>query len=327
MVEGGAGMNQRYARQMVLPEIGEAGQAKIAGASVLVVGAGGLGCPVLSYLAGAGVGRIIIIDPDRVEISNLHRQVLFDVDDVGQAKAETAAAKIGKLNPDCYVEAIVARLTPANADELVAKVDIVVDAADSLAVTYVLSDAAMLAAKPLVSASITGMKGYVGVFCGDAPSYRAVFPDMPAQLGNCATAGVLGSAVGVLGSLQAQMVLQLALGSQPSPAGKIVTVDFQTLSFGGFSFLGAPEPDDGLRFIDASQFQSGDLIVDLRGVDEAPVAVTVRALRIDVGAIDQLEKRTNRVVLCCRSGLRAWRGARKLQARGFENLALLALGE
>lgn len=326
MAECGAGMNQRYARQMVLPEFGEVGQAKISATSVLVVGAGGLGCPVLSYLAGAGIGRILIIDPDRVEISNLHRQVLFDVDDVGQAKAETAVAKIRKLNPDCHVEALVVRLTPINVDVLVSNADIIVDAADSLAVTYILSDAAKLAGKVLVSASVNAFKGYVGVFCGDAPSYRAVFPDMPTQLGNCATAGVLGSAVGVLGSLQAQMVLQLALGSQPSPAGKIVTVDFQTLTFGGFSFVGAPDPDDGWCFIDVGQFQPDDFIVDLRGPDEAPLVVTPQAMRIDVGAIDQLEKRTNRIVLCCRSGLRAWRGAQKLQTRGFENIVLVALG-
>ncbi len=322
-------MSQRYTRQMMLPEVGEDGQAKIANTSVLVVGAGGLGCPILSYLARAGIGRIIVIDHDRIELSNLHRQVLYDMDDVGQSKAETAAAKLARFNPDSRVKAIAARLTPANAGELVAKADVVIDAADSLAVTYILSHAAKLAAKPLVSASVNGLKGYAGVFCGSAPSYRAVFPDMPHQLGNCATAGVLGTAVGVLGSLQAHMVLQLALASEPTPAGKIVTIDFKTLAFGGFSFLGAPEPDDGLCFIDPTQFRKDDVIVDLRGTDEALIPVTPDAYRISVTDIGRLAKKKTqgrRLVLCCRSGLRAWRAGRLLQSRGLTNLALVALG-
>lgn len=322
-------MNQRYARQEVLPEVGEEGQAKISNTSVLVVGAGGLGCPILSYLAGAGIGRIIVIDHDRIELSNLHRQVLYDMDDVGQSKAETAAAKLARFNPGCRVEAIATRLTPANAGELVAEADIVVDAADSLAVTYILSDAAKLAGKPLVSASVTGFNGYAGVFCGSAPSYRAVFPDMPTQLGNCATTGVLGTAVGALGSVQAHMVLQLALAGEPSPAGKIVTIDFRTWAFGGFSFLGAPEPDDGLCFIDASQLQDDNFIVDLRGTDEALTPVTPGAYRIsvaDIGRLAKEETQGRRVVLCCRSGLRAWRAGRLLQSRGLINLALVALG-
>lgn len=323
-------MSQRYARQIVLPEVGEEGQAKIANTSVLVVGAGGLGCPMLSYLAGAGIGRIIVVDHDRIELSNLHRQVLYDVDAVGQSKAGTAAAKIARVNPEVVVEAISARLTPANAEQLVGMADIVVDAADSMAVTYVLSDAAKAVGKPLVSASVTGLKGYAGVFCAGVPSYRAVFPDMPPHLGNCATAGVLGTAVGVLGSLQAHMVLQLALASEPSPAGRIVTIDFRTFAFGGFSFLGAPEPEDGgLRFIDAGQFRHDDFIVDLRGTDEAPVPVTSGAYRIgvaDIGRLAEGEMQGRRVVLCCRSGLRAWRAGRLLQARGLDDLALVALG-
>lgn len=323
-------MSQRYARQIVLPEVGEEGQAKIAATSVLVIGAGGLGCPVLSYLAGAGIAHIIIVDHDRIELSNLHRQVLYDVDDVGKSKVEAAAARLARFNPECRVQAIAARLTPANVDELMAEADIVVDAADSLAVTYMLSDAAMAAGKPLVSASVSGLKGYAGVFCGTAPSYRAVFPDMPPQLGNCATAGVLGTAVGVLGSLQAHMVLQLVLQSESSPLGRIVTIDFRTFAFGGFSFLGAPEPEVGeMCFIDASQFREDDIIVDLRGTDEAPAAVRPDALRMgvaDIACIADGDTHSKRIVLCCRSGLRAWRAGRVLQSRGRNNLALVALG-
>src|SRR6185437_4571566 len=192
--EGGR-MTDRYARQTVLAEVGAAGQARLAAASVLVVGAGGLGCPVLQYLAGAGVGRLTIVDHDTVEESNLHRQPIYGMDDIGKAKAEAARDRLQRFNPDIAIEAVVARLTPQNAAGLVAKADVIVDAADSFAVTYILSDACHAAAKPLVSASVIGLTGYAGAFCGGGPSYRAVFPDVSIDGGTCASVGVLGTAV------------------------------------------------------------------------------------------------------------------------------------
>jgi hypothetical protein len=150
-------MSERYARQMVLPEVGAAGQARLAAASVVVVGAGGLGCPVLQYLAGAGVGRLTIVDHDRVEETNLHRQPLYAMADIGKLKAEAAAAALRRFNPGIAVDAVAERLTPQNATALAAGADLLVDAADSFAATYVLSDACLAAAKPLVSASVIGL--------------------------------------------------------------------------------------------------------------------------------------------------------------------------
>ena len=236
-------MNDRYARQTVLPDIGAAGQARLAAASVLVVGAGGLGCPVLQYLAGAGVGRLIVVDHDTVEETNLHRQPIYGMADLGKPKADVARMRLSGFNPDIAIDAVIERLTPQNAARLVAEAELVVDAADSFAVTYILSDACHRAAKPLVSASVIGLTGYLGAFCGGAPSYRAVFPDVSVEGGTCATVGVLGTAVAVLGSLQAHLVLHLLLRLQPPVLGRVITFDARTFAFGGFDFAGAPEPD------------------------------------------------------------------------------------
>jgi len=202
-------MSDRYARQTILPEVGEEGQVRLREACVLVVGAGGLGSAVLQYLCAAGVGSLLIVDPDRVEESNLHRQPIYRVGDVGRLKAQVAREALLSLNPQVEIEAACERLTPSNVARLVAAADLVVDAADSFAVTYVVSDECHRAHKVLVSASVLGLSGYIGAFCGGAPSYRAVFPDVPSQAGSCAQSGVLGTAVGVMGTLQAHIVLAL----------------------------------------------------------------------------------------------------------------------
>jgi sulfur-carrier protein adenylyltransferase/sulfurtransferase len=323
-------VNNRYDRQTILPEVGAAGQAKLRDASVLIIGAGGLGCPVLQYLCAAGVGRLVIVDHDRVEESNLHRQPIYRMSDVGALKAEAARAALSAANPGVQVEALCERLTPANVGRLVATVDLVVDAADSFAVTYVVSDECLRVRKPLISASVLGLSGYVGAFCGGAPSYRAVFPEMPRQAGSCATAGVLGTAVGVMGSLQAHMVLSLLLGLEPAVSGQLVTVDFRTLRFGGFSFAGAAEPTGvAVPFIAVDQVDDSDVVVDLRSLSEAPVSAIKAALRIDVDGIEAGAKVPSapRIVLCCRTGIRAWRAAKALQKRGHSNLALIAFGD
>ena len=323
-------MSNRYSRQVVLPEVGEGGQARLAAASVAVVGAGGLGCAVLEYLTAAGVGRLTIVDHDSVEESNLHRQPLYRMSDLGKPKAEAARAALGALNPEVRIEARVERLTPANAAPLVVAADVIVDAADSFAVTYVLSDACRGAAKPLVSASVLGLSGYVGVFCGGAPSYRAVFPELPRQAGSCAESGVLGTAVGVMGTLQAHLTLAQLLGLEPPVLGRLVNVDFRTLHVGGFSFLNAAEPAHSLMFIAPADVGASDLVVDLRGRTEAPVSPFPSAWRLSVEALEKGEQPLPsgpRIVLCCRTGVRAWRAARALAAQGHRNVALIALGE
>lgn len=316
---------------MVLPEVGAEGQARLAAATVLVAGAGGLGCPVLQYLCAAGVGRLLIVDHDRVDESNLHRQPLFRMSDLGEPKARAAAAAMRQLNPEVSVEGAVERLTPANAAAWVSRAEVIVDAADSLALTYILSDECLRQGKPLVSSSVLGLSGYVGAFCGGAPSYRAVFPEMPRQAGSCAQSGVLGTAVGVMGTLQAHLTLSILLKLTPTVLGQLVSVDFRTLRFSGFSFASAREPPaPTLRFIAPEEVRDADLVIDLRSLTEAPVSPFPRALRAGVDEVERAglpDTPASRVVLCCRSGIRAWRAAQALQQRGHADLALIALGE
>lgn len=322
-------MSDRYARQTVLGEVGAAGQARLAAASVLVVGAGGLGCPVLQYLAGAGVGRLIVVDHDLVEETNLHRQPLYGMPDIGKPKAVSARMALLRFNPAIAIDAIVERLTPQNVMQLVADADLVVDAADSFAATYILSDACQAAGKPLVSASVIGLTGYAGAFCGGGPSYRAVFPDVSVEGGTCATVGVLGTAVAVLGSLQAHLALHLLLGLEPTVLGRVVTFDAAKLAFGGFGFAGSPEPDAYVPFIAPDAVVDDDLVIDLRSLEEAPQSPFPGAHRLDVDHVAEIATQPTagrRIVLCCRSGQRALAAADRLRAQGLENLALVALG-
>ena len=324
-------MSDRYARQSILSEVGAEGQARLAAATVLVVGAGGLGCAVLQYLAAAGVGRLVIVDHDRVEESNLHRQPLYRMSDLGAPKAQAARAALLAMNPAVRIDAVTERLTAANAARLAGVAQIAIDAADSFAVTYILSDVCREAGVALVSASVLGLSGYVGAFCGGAPSYRAVFPEMPRQAGSCAEAGVLGTAVGVMGTLQAHLALALLLEWQPTVLGRLISLDFRTLRTGGFSFALAQEPAGAsLRFIAPSDVSGADIVIDLRSLREAPVSPFAASVRVAVEALEKGEMRfpkEPRIVLCCRSGVRAWRAARALERAGHANLALIALGE
>ncbi|KAJ54257.1 thiamine biosynthesis protein ThiF [Actibacterium mucosum KCTC 23349] len=311
----------RYARQIAVPELGAHGHAKLRVAQVLVVGAGGLAAGVLPYLVGAGIGRIRLVDPDVVSESNLHRQTHFAMADIGQPKVHAAAARMAALNPDCKVEPVRAALTPANVADLCDGMALVLDCADSFAASYILSDHCA-ASMPLISASVVGTDGYVGGFCGPAPSLRAVFPDLPMQMGSCEVNGVLGPVVGVLASLQAQMAVAHLAGVGPSPLGQLVTFDARGFRFGGFRFDTAPEVT-GPRFIAPEDLQPTDHIIDLREVDEPgpPLAAQARAT---VDTITRTPLPDTRVVLACRSGLRAWLAAERLT---HSNLALLALGD
>ncbi len=320
----------RYARQMVLPEIGPDGQDRLAAARVLIVGAGGLGVPVLQYLAGAGIGHITLIDPDTVEESNLHRQPLYRMKDIGQPKVRAAAQAVARLNPGVGIDALVDRLSPLNAPALIAEADLVLDCADSYAASYTLSDACLAAGRPLISASALGMGGYVGGFCGDpaqggAPSLRALFPDPPDSGQTCATAGVLGPVVGMLGCMQAQMALAVVLGLTPSPLGQFTR--FENGRITQFRFDSAPEAP-GPRFIAREDITPRDLVIDLRPADEAPNTATPDALRMPgYGDTGPLPAPDQRVVLACRSGLRSWRAADRLSRRWDGEITLLALGD
>lgn len=319
----------RYDRQMILPEIGAEGQARLAAARVLIIGAGGLGATVIPALAGAGVGHLRIVDGDRVDESNLHRQTMFRQADIGRPKADCAAREAMALNPQIMAEAVRGWLDPVTVDAMLEDTDLVIDAADSFAVSYILSDACMSRRLPLIAASVLGRQGYVGGFCGAGPSLRALFPDLPRQAPSCATAGVMGPAVAVMGALQAQMALSVLLGLQPSPIGQAMTVDLAGWRFGSFRFDSAPEPDGpALPFVAKADLRDADCVVELRPESEAPCKVTAGALRLAPEAMAAWQPPAGqRVVLCCRSGLRAWRAAVELAGRGHRDLALLAAGQ
>src|SRR5690606_16910672 len=223
----------RYARHLALPEIGVAGQQKLAESSVLIIGAGGLGSPTGLYLAAAGVGRIGLLDDDRIEVSNLQRQVLFATHEIGQGKAETAKARLSALNPDVQITAHAERLVAANAERLFAPYDIVIDGTDRLATRYLINDTCVLLGKPLVSAAIHRFEGQAMTYLpGQSPCYRCLYPNSPEDLiPSCATAGVLGVLPGVMGSLQATEAIKLLAGIGKPLAGRLRLYDALTLSF------------------------------------------------------------------------------------------------
>jgi molybdopterin/thiamine biosynthesis adenylyltransferase len=223
---------ERYSRQLVLPEWGAAAQLAVSEASVLVIGAGALGAPVALYLAGAGVGRIGIVDDDAVELSNLHRQLLHFTPDIGAPKSESAAAKLRYLNPDIVVEPYQVRAEAGNAAALIEGQDLVVDCSDSFATRYAVNAACCAARLPLVEAGVLGMSGLVmSVKPGRTACYRCAFPVEPQDAPRCADAGVLGPAAGVIGSLQALEALKLLTGVAPAIADGFLQVDLATTEF------------------------------------------------------------------------------------------------
>lgn len=218
----------RYSRQLLLPELGVRGQLRLASASVLVVGCGGLGCPLAQYLAAAGVGRLGLVDHDVVETSNLARQVLHDEARAGQAKARSAAAALRRLNPAVECVAYARALSEAWALELVRAYDVVADCSDNVPTRYLVNDACVLAGRPLVSASALRFEGQLTVYhCEGGPCYRCVFPRPPPAetVTNCADGGVLGVVPGVLGCVQALEVLKIAAGLGPSYSGSLLLFD------------------------------------------------------------------------------------------------------
>ena len=313
----------RYARQVILPQIGAEGQARLSAAHVLVVGAGGLGVPVLQYLVGAGVGRITLVDGDRIAAHNLHRQPLYRMDQLGQFKTVAAATAMAALNPEVTVDPVTAWLDPANAPDLVDQADLVMDCADTFAASLTLSDACMAAGKPLIAASALALSGYAGGFCGGAPSLRALFPDLPDRGATCDTAGVMGPVVAVIGALQAQMALSALLGLHPAPLGQLVSFDAARWRFGGFRFDTAIEPTHALPFIAPAQITADDLVIDLRTEEPAPFRADALHLRPGPGFTPP--PGTSRVILACRTGLRAHHAGCALQSRWPGRIALLAV--
>ncbi len=229
----------RYARHIVLREIGGAGQMRLLAAHVMVIGAGGIGSPALQYLAAAGIGRLTIIDEDRVDLSNLQRQTIFGTGDVGRPKADVAAAAIARLNPDVACVPVVDRITADNAGALIAGADVVLDGCDNFATRLAVADAALAARIPLVSAAVGQFEGQLGTYRGwkpDLPCYRCFVGAEPDRAdASCADQGVLGAMTGVLGSLAAMEVIRTIVPFGEATTGKLLIVDaldfrFRTLA-------------------------------------------------------------------------------------------------
>lgn len=230
---------QRYARHILLPDVGGAGQEKLLDSKVLVIGAGGLGSPVLLYLAAAGVGTLGIIDDDQVELSNLQRQIVHSTESVGQAKVESAAKTLKAINPDVNIVTYKDRFGPGNAMDLIADYDLVTDGSDNFATRFLVNDAAYFARRPLVSGAILRFDGQLATFKNfpggheEGPCYRCIFrePPPPGQIPSCSEAGVLGALCGTVGSLQATEILKELLGIGDSMSGSLLVYDALATQF------------------------------------------------------------------------------------------------
>lgn len=231
----------RYARQLVLPEVGGPGQQRLKAARVLVVGAGGLGSPLALYLAAAGIGTIGVVDDDTVSVSNLQRQVIHGTADIGRPKVESAADTIGRLNPHVAVETHAMRLGADNANALLAAYDVVADGSDNFATRYLLADSCARLRRPLVSAALGRFDGTLTTLMPwttrddgtPNPTYRDLFPSPPAEgtIPNCEEAGVLGTVAGLMGTLQATEVVRVLLGIGRPLVGRLLIVDALSMRF------------------------------------------------------------------------------------------------
>ncbi|HUR80281.1 MAG TPA: molybdopterin-synthase adenylyltransferase MoeB [Thermoanaerobaculia bacterium] len=225
---------RRYQRQISLPEFGPAGQERLVRGSVLIIGAGGLGSPAATYLAAAGVGRIGLVDFDRVDETNLHRQILYATSDVGRDKLDAAAARLRDLNPHVEIETHHARLSSENALELFASYDVILDGTDNFATRYLVNDACKISGKPNVYGSVFRFDGQVSVFATETgPCYRCVYPEPPppGTVPSCAEGGVLGVLPGVVGTLQATEAIKLLTGIGETLAGRLLLFDALHMTF------------------------------------------------------------------------------------------------
>jgi sulfur-carrier protein adenylyltransferase/sulfurtransferase len=255
---------KRYNRHLILSEIGKEGQEKLKAAKVLVVGAGGLGCPVLQYLTAAGVGTIGILDYDVVDESNLQRQVLFNTDDIGKSKAETAAKKLALLNPHIKFNFQTLKLSSENSQQIFKAYDIIVDGSDNFPTRYLVNDTCIIEDKVLVSASIFKFEGQVSVFnlkdkSGErSPTYRCLFPEPPdsKDVPNCSEIGVLGVLPGIIGSIQANEVIKIITGTGLPLSGKLFVLDALTMKTSILNFSKNEENFKIKELIDYEDFCS-----------------------------------------------------------------------
>ena len=341
----------RYSRQMILPEIGETGQQKLLDARVLVIGAGGLGCPVLQNLAAAGVGNIGIVDGDVVDESNLHRQLLYTLKDCGKSKAETAEKAILELNPEINVMVFPEFFTTQNATRIIQDYQIIVDCTDAIAVRYLINDVAVAKRIPVVYASIHKFEGQVSVFnYKNGPSYRCLFPEQESlnAVPNCAVSGVLGILPNTLGTFQATEVLKIILGIGTVLSGKLLIYDalhFQTqiIDFvknskaiekgfiNGTQLLNSKKTAEDLTpeaFLEKCN-QLGIVVIDVRELEETPEFKGNNVIRIPLSMLEDYSKELDKnqeIVLFCQTGQRSLAAMNYLQKSGFVGVFHLGRG-
>lgn len=352
----------RYHRQMILSEIGVSGQENLRDARVLVVGAGGLGCPALLYLVAAGVGTIKIADPDVVDITNLHRQPLFGELDIGKPKVDVAARELGERNSRIKIIPLYSRVVCGNVRDLVGDVDIVIDGSDNFETKYLLNDACVELGKPLVSGSVFLFEGHLSVFnaqVGDrsfGPTYRCLFPEPPSAnlIPSCAEAGVLGVIPGVIGTLQASEAIKVILGVGETLVGRVLVFDALSMSFSTFTFQRRKEVACQTKIQEPTYYEklSASCGLTLKSITPAElkeklgrkeevVLIDVRERfekdEFDIGGelipSGSLKENVHRiprdktVVFYCRSGGRSERGVEELSHEfGFNNLVNLRGG-
>ena len=343
----------RYARHLMLPEVGQAGQERLKASSVLCVGAGGLGSPLLLYLAAAGVGRIGIVDGDVVELSNLQRQVIHGMDWLGQSKGRSAAHRLQELNPHCQVVLHEQMLDRENALELISAYDLVCDGSDNFPTRYLVNDACVLQGKPLIYGSVQRFDGQASVFnrTPDSPNYRDLLPEPPPveQVPSCAEAGVMGVMPGLIGLIQATEAIKLITGIGRSLDGRLLVVDALTMRFRELTLRRDTARPPIERLIDYRQFcqptvpamdsisvielkalleseASAVALVDVRNPAEAEVATIPGATLIPLAQIESGEAleqiralaADRRLLVHCKLGGRSARAVDLLMQQGIQ---------
>lgn len=279
----------RYSRHLLLPEVSADGQRRIKGARVLCIGAGGLGSPAALYLTAAGIGTLGLVDADRVDASNLQRQILYGTDDVGKSKVEQAKARLRQLNPDVEIALHETRLTSANAQEIIANCDLVIDGSDNFPTRYLSNDVCVFARKPNIYGSVFRFEGQASVFAPHlgGPCYRCLFPEPPppGAAPSCAEAGVLGVLPGIIGLIQATEALKLILGTGDTLAGRLLHFDALKMKFREFNLRRDPQcPVCGdaptiFEPIDYEQFCAGPPADDWFAAPEELPSISVRELK------------------------------------------------
>ncbi|AKD04252.1 HesA/MoeB/ThiF family protein [Pontibacter korlensis] len=335
---------KRYSRQIILPEIGHEGQARLKQAKVLMLGAGGLGCPVLQYLTAAGVGTIGIVDNDVVDESNLQRQILYWVEDVGRKKATVAAEKLGKQNPFVNFRIYTERLTAENAEEIIATYDLVVDGSDNFQTRYLVNDICVTLNKPLVFGSIFKFEGQVSVFnYNGGPTYRCIYPTPPApeEVPSCSEIGVLGVLPSLIGSYMASEAIKVICRIGSVLSGKLLVLNTLENSIDFYSFnraadFAAPkeEPTPSFSCASASAVEEVSLaelrqwlaakdtvcLVDVREKHEYDM-FNIGGVNIPLSSLpEQLHTlpESESIIFCCLSGKRSQYAARLLANSPFK---------